>query len=168
MKKFFYSLPAAIVIVALVSGCGIYSFTGASIPPHLKRIYIPTFQDKSSSGLVTLKDNLTDEVTTRLTTQSSFELGTQQAADCRLEGSVIVYSNQPYIISQGQSVKSNRISVRVTVVYRDLVKKEVIWENNFENWSDYTIGDQTAEKEALKEVITKLADDIFSKVVSNW
>lgn len=168
MKKFFYFIPAAAVCIALVSGCGIYSFTGASIPPHLKRIYIPTFQDKSSSGLVALKDDLTNEVTTRLTTQSSFELGTQQVADCRLEGSVLVYSNQPYIISQGQSVKSNRISVRVTVIYRDLVKKETIWENSFENWSDYTIGDQTAEQEALKEVITKLADDIFSKVVSNW
>ncbi|MCA0447598.1 MAG: LPS assembly lipoprotein LptE [Bacteroidetes bacterium] len=154
--------------ILAMTGCGIYSFTGASIPPHLKRIHIPNFQDKSSSGILNLKEDLTELLTTKIITQSSFELGTQQQADCRLEGSVVMYTNQPYIISQGQATGTNRITVRVSVVYRDLIKKETIWEQNFENWAEYSIGDQSAEQEALKEATIKLTDDIFSKIVSNW
>lgn len=152
----------------VLTGCGVYSFTGASIPPHLKRIHIPNFQDKSSSGILNLKEDLTELLTTKVITQSSFELGTQQQADCRLEGSVVMYTNQPYIISQGQATGTNRITIRVSVVYRDLIKKETIWEQNFENWAEYSIGDRSAEQEALKETTTKLTDDIFSKIVSNW
>lgn len=168
MKTKSFTLFFIGILFLAINGCGIYSFTGASIPPHLKRIHIPNFQDKSSSGILTLKEDLTEELTTKIITQSSFELGTQQQADCRLEGSVVMYTNQPYIISQGQATGSNRITIRVSVVYRDLIKKETIWEQNFENWAEYSIGDRTAEQESLKEAVSKLSDDIFSKIVSNW
>lgn len=159
---------SVLLLLFSLSGCGVYSFTGASIPPHLKRIDVPVFQDKSNSGVLSLKETLTDEVTNRIITQSSLELATGSGADCRLTASIVSYSNQPYVITQGVASATNRISIRVQVSYQDLVKKESIWEQSFDSWEDYSIGNRSAEEEALKNVITKLSDDIFSKVVSNW
>lgn len=157
-----------LLLLPSLSGCGVYSFTGASIPPHLKRIDVPVFQDKSNSGILSLKETLTDEVTNRIITQSSLELATGSGADCRLTASIVNYSNQPYVITQGVASATNRISIRIQVTYQDLVKRETIWEQSFDGWEDYSIGNRSAEEEALKNVITKLSDDIFSKVVSNW
>ncbi|NUQ81519.1 MAG: hypothetical protein HUU10_07915 [Bacteroidetes bacterium] len=155
-------------LLPLVSACGVYSFTGASIPPHLKRIDIPVFQDKSNSGILSLKETITDEVTNRIITQSSLELASGTGADCRLSASIVSYSNQPYVITQGVASATNRISIRIQVTYQDLVKRETIWEQSFDSWEDYSVGNRSAEEEALKNAITKLSDDIFSKVVSNW
>jgi len=145
-----------------------YSFTGASIPPHLKRIYIPNFQDKSNSGVSNLKEDLTRKLTDKIISQSSLELGSNQSADCVLEGNIAVYSNQPFVVAAKSTSNTNRITLKVKVTYRDLVKKETIWETTFDNWGEYTIGSTSAESDALADAMNKITDDIFTKVVSSW
>lgn len=145
-----------------------YSFTGASIPPHLKRIYIPNFQDKSNSGVSNLKEDLTRKLTDKIISQSSLELGSNQSADCVLEGNISTYTNQPFVVAAKTTSNTNRITLRVSVVYKDLVKKETIWEASFDNWGEYTIGSPAAENDALADAMNKITDDIFTKVVSSW
>jgi hypothetical protein len=160
-------LVYALLLISIVMfSC--YSFTGASIPPHLKRIYIPNFQDKSNSGVPNLKEDITRKLTDKIISQSSLELGTAQISDCILEGNISSYSNQPFVVSKGTVASTNRITLRVSVTYKDLIKKETIWESSFDNWGEYTIGSTTAEKEALAEAMNKITDDIFTKVVSSW
>lgn len=164
-KFIIFSLTLVLIIF---SGCGIYSFTGASIPPHLKKIFIPVFQDRTASGILTLKEDLSNQLSQKILTQSSLELGTGQVADSRLDGTITSYSNQPYVVSQGVTATTNRISLTVNIIYRDLVKRETIWETNFTQFSEYTIGNISSEQAAVEDVISKLTEDIFSKVVSNW
>lgn len=164
-KKSIVLFLTAVVSAVLLGSC--YSFTGASIPPHLNRIYIPNFQDKSGAGISNLKEDLTQLITNKIITQSSLELATSQNADCVLEGNIKSYSNQPFLIS-GTASNTKRISIRVEVSYRDLVKKQTIWTHEFDNWGEYLDGTSDAEANAVKEAITKISDDIFSKVVSSW
>lgn len=149
----------------LLGSC--YSFTGASIPPHLNRIYIPNFQDKTGSGISNLKEDLTQLVTNKIINQSSLELGTDREADCVLEGTISSYNNQPFLIS-GSAANTKRITIRVSVTYRDLVKKQSIWMASFDNWGEYVDGATGAESGAIQDALTKISDDIFSKVVSSW
>lgn len=165
-KTLVFKVTAVLFVSFLLASC--YSFTGASIPPHLKRIYIPNFQDKSNSGVANLKEDLTRKLTDKIISQSSLELGSNQSADCVLEGNISVYSNQPFVVAAKTTSNTNRITLKVKVVYRDLVKKETIWENNFENWGEYTIGSTSAENDALADAMNKITDDIFTKVVSSW
>lgn len=149
----------------LLGSC--YSFTGASIPPHLNRIHIPNFQDKSGAGVSNLKEDLTQLVTNKITTQSSLELSTVQSADCVLEGNIKTYTNQPFLVS-GAASNTKRVTIRVEVSYRDLVKKQTIWTQEFESWGEYLDSGTEAEGAAAKDALTKISDEIFSKVVSSW
>jgi len=45
------------------TACGTYSFTGSSVPGHLKTIAIPIAQDRSGAGIPGLRELLTQEIT---------------------------------------------------------------------------------------------------------
>ena len=156
---------ALMISVVMLGSC--YSFTGASIPPHLNRIHIPNFQDKSGAGISNLKEDLTQLVTNKIITQSSLELSTPQNADCVLEGNIKSYTNQPFLVS-GASSNTKRVTIRVEVNYRDLVKRQTIWTQDFEGWGEYLDSGTDAESSAAKDALTKISNEIFSKVVSSW
>ena len=44
MKKFAGHMLAAVILVLLIQGCGIYSFTGTSIQPDVKTVTINYFE----------------------------------------------------------------------------------------------------------------------------
>lgn len=49
------------VVLFLLPGCR-YSFSGGSVPPHLKTIAIPIVQDQSGYGDPTLRDEFTQQL----------------------------------------------------------------------------------------------------------
>ena len=44
-------------IAVSIQGC--YSFSGASLPPHIKTIAIPVFEDHSGAGIAQFRSELT-------------------------------------------------------------------------------------------------------------
>lgn len=52
-----------VVLTAInFTSCCAYSFTGASVPEHLKTIAIPIADDRSGSGEPNLRENLTQKL----------------------------------------------------------------------------------------------------------
>jgi len=152
-----------------------YSFTGASVPSHLKSISIPIFSDRSGSGEFDLNRRITNQVIQKFIDDNTLRVSERQNADSILEGSVIALSDAPAVVSGGEKVTSRRMTLTVHAVYRDLIKKNTIFEKNFSNYSDYptTIfppGDDvtTVRKKAIDAVIEKITEDILLGVVSNW
>ena len=45
------------LVLAILQGC--YSFTGSSLPAHLKTIAIPVFDDRSGAGIAQFRGELT-------------------------------------------------------------------------------------------------------------
>ena len=64
-KKQIYLLIMLLLIAGLMinfTSCCTYSFTGSSVPEHLKSIAIPIAQDRSGAGIPGLKEMLTQEL----------------------------------------------------------------------------------------------------------
>ena len=168
VKNVLYLMSILFGICCLYS-CS-YSFTGASIPAHLKTISIPLFKDNSGSGEPELKENFTNVLTQKFLEDNQLRVVPKINADALLECTVSSINDGPAVVSGGEQVTSRRITISIRVLYRDLVKKVTVFERSFSDYGDYsTTGDiTTARKKAIDDSIEKITEDILINVVSNW
>lgn len=150
------------------SGCP-YSFSGASIPPHLKSIAIPVADDRSGSGEPTLRDKLTQKLTQRFLDDNSFRITERNNADAVLECAVSQVTDAPAIITAGESVQVMRVTVVVQVAYKDLVEKKLVFEKSFSDFGDYPSGGSLDQRSrAIETALDKITEDILLNTVSGW
>ncbi len=170
MKKLIIAclvLAVGTVTASVFDGC--YSFTGASVPPHLKTIAIPLFDDQSGSGEPTLREQLTDKLQESFRKDNNFQLADRRTADALLEGVIMSMQNEPAIVQKGESVSKNRITVNVKVTYRDQKLKKLIWEKQFSRYADYEISKgPSAKSGAITTAIEQVVEDILLDTVSGW
>ncbi|NUM61832.1 MAG: hypothetical protein HUU44_06745 [Ignavibacteriaceae bacterium] len=133
-------------------GCGSYSFTGASVPAHLKTIAIPIAEDKSPAAIPGLRELLTDDLIQKFISDNSLQVTERSTANATLE-----------------CVASRRLTIIVKVVYKDLIQRKTIFESTFTNHGDYVPGEATNEREnAVAIAVDKISEDILLAVVSGW
>jgi len=89
-----------------LSGC--YSFTGASVPPHLKTIAIPLFDDQSGSGKPGLRELLTNKLLEKFRQDNSLSITDKASADAILEGTITSVLDQPQVLVVGETVTKSR------------------------------------------------------------
>jgi hypothetical protein len=153
-----------------------YSFTGASVPPHLKTVSVPLFNDRSGSGEFDLSTKLTDILIQKFIEDNTLTIGDRLKSDSIIEGIVVSLLDAPAVVSGGERVSENitsrRMTLTVRVIYRDLIKRQTIFERNFSNYADYPVGgggDITiVRRQAIEKAIEYIAEDILLGVVSNW
>ncbi len=164
------SLIAILTTMMTLAGCSCpYSFTGASIPPHLKSLAIPYAQDQSGSGEPLLSQNFTNTLTRKFIDDNSFIITDKTKSDAVLECAILGISDTPSAITTGEQVQSRRLSITVQVSYKDLKLKKTLFERQFSNYGDYaaTAG-QAGRNGAIEQAIEKLTEDILLETVSGW
>jgi hypothetical protein len=150
-------------------GCGSYSFTGASVPAHLKTIAIPIADDKSPAAIPGLRELLTDNLIQKFISDNSLQVTERSTANATLECVITTVTDAPAIVSAGEQISSRRLTINVKVIYKDLVQKKTIFENNFNNYGDYVPGEATNQRDdAITIAVDKLSEDILLAVVSGW
>lgn len=161
-------LFVAVSLFNFVSCCG-YSFTGASVPSHLKTIAIPIAEDRSGSGEPGLRELFTDKLTRYFIEDNSFDVAERTNADAIVECSIISLTSGPVVITGGETVSSLRITVGVKAVYRDLVQKKTVYDKTFSNYGDYSASGTFEDRRAAIELaLDKIAEDILLETVSGW
>jgi hypothetical protein len=149
-------------------GCP-YSFTGASVPPHLKTIAIPFADDRSGFGEPGLREMLTDKLTQKFIEDNNLSISERTNADAILECVITGINDAPAVVTSGETVASRRISISVQVIYKDLVKRITIYEKQFSNYGDYDSAAGVTERtKGIEEAINKISEDILLDTVSGW
>ena len=150
-------------------GCA-YSFTGSSVPNHLKSIAIPFCVDKSGSGEPNMADNFTSSLIEQFISDNSLAVTDKSKADALLDCTINSLPDSPVTIQGGENVSSRRITINARVVYKDFVMKKTVFDKNFSNFGDYsTEGDiPTNRSNAIQTAIDKITEDILLAVVSDW
>ena len=160
----------AVVFTAALSGLGCpYSFTGASVPSHLKTIAIPLVDDRSSFGEAGLREQFTTALTNLFISDNSLEVADRTTADAVLEGSIVSIADAPSVVGSGERVSKRRITISVTFAFQDMKLRKKAWEKTFSNWGDYDSGGGLSQRDAgLQEAIRKITEDILLETVSGW
>ena len=156
-------------LTVLFSGCGIYSFTGASIPPEAKTVSIKYFPNNASLVEPTLSQTFTDALKDKFVSQTTLVL-VQKNGDLRLEGQITGYATKPIAITGDQTAALNRLTITVKVKFDNMFDNTKNFESTFSRYEDYPSSeDLSAVQESLIIQINEmLIDDIFNKSVVNW
>ncbi len=155
-------------LTAAFSGCP-YSFTGASVPSHLKTIAIPLIDDQSGFGEAGLREKFTTALTNLFISDNSLAVADRSTADAILEGVVTAVRDAPSVVGQGEQVRQRRVTVTAKFVLKDMKVRRTMWEKTLSNWGDYDSGGGPSQQEAgLQEAIRKLSEDVLLETVSGW
>jgi hypothetical protein len=151
------------------TGCP-YSFTGASVPPHLKTVAIPLVDDQSGFGEPGLRERFTTELTNLFISDNSLEIADRGTSDSILEGVITRVTDAASVVGQGESVSKRRVTITATFVYRDMKLRKKVWEKSFSNWGDYDtgLGGISQQQVGLEEAMKKITEDVLLQTVSGW
>ena len=112
-----YSLAILLIFIALfmlTDGCGIYSFTGASISPGVKTISVKYFPNNSTLVQPTLSRKITEAIRDKFTSLSNLSL-VNSKGDLNIEGEITRYSTEPVAITGNQQGALQRLTITVNV-----------------------------------------------------
>ena len=155
-------------LAAALSGCP-YSFTGASVPPHLKTIAIPLVDDQSGFGEAGLREKFTTALTNLFISDNSLGVADRSTADAILEGMITTVRDAPSVVGQGEQVRQRRVTVSAKFILKDMKLRRTMWEKTLSNWGDYDSGGGPLQQQAgLQEAIRKLSEDVLLETVSGW
>lgn len=162
------SACSLITLSVLFLGCR-YSFTGGSVPAHLKTIAIPIVQDQSGFGDPSLRDRFTEQLVQRFTNDGSLTLADRTSADSILETVITGVQESATVVKPGEEVSQRRMTVIAQVTYNDLKFRKKLWEKTFSQWGDFPSGATTTQRnEGIQEAIRKLTEDILLETVAGW
>jgi len=164
LKIFIY-----ITLMSLIWGCS-YSFTGSSVPPHLKTIAIPIVKDKSGSGEPSLSNDLTQNLTQQFVDDNNLQVVNSVTADAVLSVTIISLPDRAEVVSgENEKASKRRITLNVKAVYKDLVTKKTIFDRKFSNYGVFET-DNYAENRlgAIQVAIDNVALDLLLAVVADW
>lgn len=162
-----YAVYSAVCAVAF-SGC-MYSFTGASVPSHLKTVAIPLVDDQSGFGEPGLRETFTRELTDLFNTDNSLQVADKSTADAILEGAIITIADAPSVVMQGEQVSKRRITMTVHFKFQDMKLRKKVWEKNLSNWGDYDSGGGLSQRQVgVQEAMRKITEDVLLETVSGW
>lgn len=174
----FLLLLFTLCLSSVLSSC--YTFTGASVPPHLKTLQIPLAEDVSGFGDARYRDILTLRLAQVFRTDNTFTI-VQDKSDALLNVTITSITDATATVSNagvtGTSSadaagleRERKVTVAVEVTYSDLVKKKKFFEKkSFSQFRVYQVSEgQQGRDAAIQRVLQLVSDDILLAVISGW
>ncbi|WP_299529445.1 LptE family protein [Ulvibacterium sp.] len=172
MHKFKNSI-LVVVLTVLVSGCGVYNFTGGDVGTA-ETFEIPYFQNYAtqSPGSVFapgLDRDFTLALQDRILNQTSLQL-TSSNGDLLYEGEIVEYRISPMTATAQQRAAQNRLSMAVKVRFYNKTKEDADFEQRFSFFYDYDANVQltSIQAEAHEIIFERITQDIFNASLADW
>ena len=158
-----------ILFAIYFSGCGIYSFSGASISDDTQTIYINQITNQARLISPYLSSNLTEKLKTKCLNETSLNWQ-EKEADIEFSGLITTYTIEPVSIQNNETAAKNRLTIEVKINYINLVDESQNFNKTFSQYADFNsdINFSEEEEELNNTIIDDLIDDIFNAALVNW
>lgn len=164
-----------ILLAVLVSGCKIYSFSGASIDPKAKTVRLNNFENKAQFINPSLAPQLLAAVQKKIVGQTRLSQVNSDNADYEISGYVSSYGVSTSGISNQQASSSRLVATFHLVFHNHLdpTGKTVgpaDFEDDVTSSVDFPASSSfsTVEAQLLTQIVTNMSNDIFNRLFSNW
>jgi Lipopolysaccharide-assembly len=152
----------------LLPGCGIYSFSGASIEG--KTLNIHQLDNKARNVVPSLSSTLTEKLRSRILSQTGLSPVNKDDADYDMTGAITTYE---VTVTGAQSVQvatKNRLTISVLVTFKNRLNDKASFTQTFTRFADFDASQllQNVEPALIDDIGNQLADDIFNKAFVNW
>ncbi len=165
-----YKLPLFLQIFlagffSLLILIGCYSFSGTTLPQHLRTIHIAPVVNK------TLESALADKITAGL--EEGFRSRSNlrkvnENGDAELICELIAYSHRPQSTS-GATVTSYRVDILAKVRFIDRVKSDTLYKDDqVPGFAQYAVDKGETEEFGQKLAVESLVKVVLDQTVSGW
>ena len=173
-----YRIYKQILIVTICSimtiSCGIYSFTGSSIPIGVETFQVNYFEN-SAGGKPgsTIEPGLDRDFTIALqdliVNQTSLNL-VNEGGDIIYSGDIVEYSVTPMAATAEIKAAQNRLTMAVMVSYENVLNEEDNIEKRFSFYYDFPGNLQVYDIKdaALEEIFERITQDILNETLAKW
>ena len=163
------ALALIAVTAALVTACGIYSFSGTSIQPDVKSVTINYFEYKALRVNPSLSNDLTEKVKEdfrKMTRLEQVELD----GDIEIVGEITGYDVRATAITANEVAAQNRLTVSVKIKFTNRKYPEDDFDKSFSAYADYDsmVSLDAVESQLCEQIVEQLSNDIFNATVANW
>ena len=149
-------------------GCGVYTFSGSTLPSHLKTVDIPLFTNQS------LQPGVAEDITAKLNSkvqEDNLLKPVSQNSDATITGKVLSYDNRPYTYGsksvRNVDVSSYSVKISVEVEFLDNKKDKTIYKGVITEEGIYDFEKET-EEVGKERAVEKIIDKIMQNSVQSW
>ena len=152
-----------------LASCGIYSFTGASIPADAETVSVAYFTKKTTNTPATLNQTLTEGLKDLFINQTNLNL-TEGEADLSFNGQITKYQVKPMAIKANETAGQNRLTIAIKVKYNNSFDEKQNFESTFSRYRDFNSTENLADVEdiLIEEITKELLEDVYNKAFVNW
>lgn len=156
---------AALLASAVLALSGCYSFSGTTLPSHLRSIRIPPVANK------TLEPDIADRVSRGL--EDGFRRRSNlrrvnEGGDAELICTLTDYSHRP-LTTSGDRVTIYRVDMMVTVLFVDRVKDDTLYKDDrVPGFGQYSIDKGETEETGQRLALESLVKVVLDNTVSAW
>jgi hypothetical protein len=153
-----------------LSGCGIYSFTGASIPPGTKTFQVNRFENAALLIEPGIERDFQNALISILENQTNLS-NVNSNGDLVYEGEITDYRISPTTATAESTAAQNRLTIAVKIRFFNRKNEEDDSENTFSFFYDYPgsaqlIGSQKTT--AIEEIFERITQDVFNATLAKW
>ena len=166
-----------IILIFSIYGCGVYSFTGASISPEVKTISFQNFFNNSPLGPSNMSVLFNEKIKDYFERNTSLTI-VDENGDLEIEGTIEDISLSPVAPTAEGGRNSQyftgltRLTIRVNATYFNKFDEQFNYENKsfsfFKDFNQNTEELSSNEQEFLDEIFDQIILDIFNASVANW
>ncbi|MBN1981321.1 MAG: LptE family protein [Chitinivibrionales bacterium] len=157
-----------VVVILLYAHCGVYTFSGSTLPGHLKTVDIPLFVNQ------TLQPGIAEYLTERLNRsilENRLLKVVPHSGDASIQGTVVQYQNQPYTYTHDSKrdvdIASYAVTIMVDVKFIDNKKNTTLYEGRISEEGVYNFTTEKEEK-GREAATNRIISQIMQNSVQQW
>jgi hypothetical protein len=168
MLKMQKKIGFLLLIFSLNISCGVYSFSGASVPVDVKSMSIEYITNKAPNSWSSLDRIFNNELKQKMISDAGLKI-LDKEGDYQIKGYISSYTITPQAATNGEFANTYKLSISVQIEFTDIkTEKKLAWNENFTNFEVYS-NDITNEEDRLITSISKnISNQIFNKIFSTW
>lgn len=159
-----------ILISLLLTGCNIYSFSGASIEAGVKKVRVKPFSNQANLVVPALSQKLTISLKNKFITYTNLILTDEADTDLDFTGAITEYRVTAVAAQAGETVALNRLTITVTVNFKNKRNEKQSWETSFSRFADFDSNKDLAivQDALIDDIADQISEAVFQKAVVNW
>ena len=157
-----------------LKGCGIYSFTGASIPPGVTTFQVNFFENQAgnrpgSTVEPGLDNDFTNALQDIIMNQTNLNLVSKDG-QLIYEGEITEYSVTPMSATSQNTAAQNRLKMSVALRYFNSKNEDDDLKKTYSFFYDFPAELQVYDviDSAHKEIFDRITQDIFNDTLAKW
>ena len=171
-NKFIYTI--SILFFIGLKSCGIYSFTGASIPPGVTTFQVNFFENQAgnrpgSTVEPGLDNDFTNALQDIIMNQTNLNLVSMDG-QLIYEGEITEYSVTPMTATSQNTAAQNRLKMSVSLRYFNSKNEDDDLKKTYSFFYDFPAELQVYDviDSAHKEIFDRITQDIFNDTLAKW